>query len=376
MHDVNEVYEKYVVKKENNELIALLEENVEQEKECIIDCEKRTISIPECLKIAGVMEDNKTKRIYFRCNKKSQIADLSKKEPYIIYRNAKGEPDIYHCDDKKEDGEEVTFSWLISDYATRYKGNIQFLVYMKGEDTKKWHTTIAKLEVLEGMQVSEEIAEKNPDIIENILNEIFELNEKVNSMEEKDNEEIFKTVDIYLKEHPIKVDTDKSLTKEGIPADAKAVGEELKKEWRLINEITITEDAKKILLTQDSEGNDFEIEEFYIIGKFKSSGIFIFGINENIDGVYKGKQFNTKLGFSEDIETATEKVIIGSKFGDGFLVGTANQNGNNSIQSGDYSFITNPSKLNIKKVHGIHIESSSGNNAESMKGTTFKLYGR
>lgn len=86
MHDVNEVYEKYVVKKENNELIALLEENVEQEKECIIDCEKRTISIPECLKIAGVMEDNKTKEFTLGATKKSDCGSIKKRTIHNIQK--------------------------------------------------------------------------------------------------------------------------------------------------------------------------------------------------------------------------------------------------------------------------------------------------
>lgn len=170
MDDLDRAYEKYVKKQKNIKSTSALKS---VEDRCIIDIITRQIAIPESFKIAGVMADNNTRRIFFKCSKTAQITDLSKLNICINYLNANQEADRYHCDDVEIIGEYLTFSWLISNFATKYKGNIAFIVCMYNEGTEEhWNSTLAELEVLEGLETTETVIEQNPDILEEILSKM------------------------------------------------------------------------------------------------------------------------------------------------------------------------------------------------------------
>lgn len=165
--DLEKAYKQYV------KSAAMAETAAEPEEVCTIDVTTRTITIPDSLKIAGVMADNKTKRIYFKVPKQAQIADLSKLDVHINYLNAEMQGDRHDCTDKAISGEYMTFSWLISDFATMYKGNIKFIVCMDNAETEEhWNTTVATLSVLEGLETGATIAEQNPDVLEDMLQRI------------------------------------------------------------------------------------------------------------------------------------------------------------------------------------------------------------
>ena len=187
MSDLDKAYEKYVINKKSKTL-ALEENEIER---CTIDVNTRTITVTDSLKIAGVMADNNVKRIFFKTNQEAQIIDLSKLEIHINYLNANGEPDKYSVTDKKVEGDYITFSWLISNFATKYKGKIKFIVCMENENGEHWNSTIATLEVLEGLETDEAIIEQNPDVLEDILKRLegieFESNIEEITTEELEN---------------------------------------------------------------------------------------------------------------------------------------------------------------------------------------------
>ena len=175
MNELDRAYNKYV-KKENS--IKSTRTLNSTEDNCIIDSITRQIAIPESLKIAGVMADNNTKRIFFKCNKTAQITDLSKLNVCINYLNANNEADRYHCTDVEVINEYLTFSWLISNFATKYKGNITFVVCMYSDDMEEhWNSTLATLRVLEGLETTETVIEQNPDIFEEILSKMENIKE-------------------------------------------------------------------------------------------------------------------------------------------------------------------------------------------------------
>lgn len=188
MSDLDKAYEKYVLNKEKKKTLALEENEIER---CTIDVNTRIITVTDSLKIAGVMADNNVKRIFFKTNKEAQIIDLSQLEVHINYLNANGEADKYHVTDKKVEGDYITFSWLISDFATRYKGEIKFIVCMENENGEHWNSTIATLEVLEGLETDEAIIEQNPDVLEDVLKRLegieFESNIEEITTEELEN---------------------------------------------------------------------------------------------------------------------------------------------------------------------------------------------
>lgn len=145
-----------------------------------IDNDLRTITIPDS--IAGVEYDENVKRLNFQMPKQYGEFDLSEFEIRINYLNANNQGDVYEVTDNAVSGDNITFSWLIGRYALAYKGNIKFIVCLKKMDAEsivqqEFNTTVAQLTVLEGLETSEQVIQENPDIIEQILRRLDELEE-------------------------------------------------------------------------------------------------------------------------------------------------------------------------------------------------------
>lgn len=136
-----------------------------------IDADTRIIEVPSDF-LLGVETDNDAERVEFQCPKVvGDNLDLTQYHIYIHYQNAKGEKGKYLCEDIEDGGENITFSWLLSNKVTLYKGQTKFLVCAKKtqEDTIVWNTTLASGNVLEGLDVDEDIVQQNDDVIEQIL---------------------------------------------------------------------------------------------------------------------------------------------------------------------------------------------------------------
>lgn len=136
-----------------------------------IDAETRLINTSGEL-LLGVEMDNDSERVRFQCPKVvGDDINLSDHHIYIHYMNAGNEKGKYLCEDVEDTGENITFSWLLSDKAVRFKGETKFLVCAKKgeEDPIVWHTTLATGKVLEGLDVDEDIVQQNDDIIEQML---------------------------------------------------------------------------------------------------------------------------------------------------------------------------------------------------------------
>ena len=168
---------------------------------CTVDDDTRLVTVPDKYKKLGVESDEKAKRIWFRFPKLvgNNGVDLSAIGVRVNFRNANGEGDIYVVEDLTTDGDYVTFSWELTRKVTAYKGNVSFVVCAvksatDGTTKNEWNTTLNKeCEVLEGLEVSEQITQENPDIIEYIL---ANLGGSVSA------EQIAQTVEAYMEEHP------------------------------------------------------------------------------------------------------------------------------------------------------------------------------
>ena len=137
----------------------------------VINPDTRIINVGSGL-LLGVETDNDAERVKFQCPKiVGDNLDLSQYHIYIHYQNAKGEKGKYLCEDIEDSGENITFSWLLSQKVVLYKGQTKFLVCAKKtqEDTIVWNTTLASGNVLEGLVVDEDIVQQNDDVIEQIL---------------------------------------------------------------------------------------------------------------------------------------------------------------------------------------------------------------
>ena len=168
------------------ELLAQLEAEAQSEAPvCIIDPETRTITVPPEYQLLGVENDKRVERIYFQCPKiVGDNQDLSQDyQLFMNYQNANGDPDAYHIDDMEVDGDNITFSWLLEENVTKYKGSIQiaFAAIIPGDeaedpDKNRWNTTInTDCTCLIGLKSTQMVAESNPDALVQIWAAIDEL---------------------------------------------------------------------------------------------------------------------------------------------------------------------------------------------------------
>ena len=168
-----------------------------------IDQETRVITVPASEKLFDVANDGNTERKHFRCPKVvGDNIDLSTMHLYINYQNANGDKYPYLVEDVQTDGDYITFSWLIGPDVVAYKGQVKFIVCAKkGDGTiSEWNTTLAEGTVLEGLEAEDEVVERNPDIITQLLNRMREA-EKIATKEAMQ-----EYVNTYLTEHPVEID--------------------------------------------------------------------------------------------------------------------------------------------------------------------------
>lgn len=145
----------------------------------MIDPETRTINVPDSERLFGVQSDEKAERKYFKCPKiVGNNINLATMNLYINYKSpnqADEEGDSYIVQDVVVSGDYITFSWVLGRNVTKYTDGIHFSVCAKksksdGTLTTEWNTTWAEGEVLEGLETTQQIAEKNKDLIEQLLN--------------------------------------------------------------------------------------------------------------------------------------------------------------------------------------------------------------
>lgn len=191
----------------------------------LINPETRTITVPETEKIFGVLHDGNTERKHFRCPKVvGDNIDLSTMHLYINYQNANGQKYPYLVEDVQTDGDYITFSWLIGPDVVAYKGQIKFIVCAKkGDGTiPEWNTTLAEGTVLEGLEATDEVVKRNPDIIEQILT-------RLDNVTEIPQEKVTEAVSTYMEANPINVPKNLSDLKED--AEHRTVTDTEKQSW-------------------------------------------------------------------------------------------------------------------------------------------------
>lgn len=155
-------------------LSAMAEPLAEDGTYCTIDPGTRVITIPPEYQLLGVESDEKAERLYFKCPKiVGDNIDLTKLALRVNFRNAGAVVDQYLVDDVEVDGDDITFSWLLSRRVTQYEGTVSFIVCavkVSGEEiTNEWNTTLAEAEVLEGLEVEVTLPEEETDIVSQLL---------------------------------------------------------------------------------------------------------------------------------------------------------------------------------------------------------------
>ena len=164
-----------------------------------VNPESRVITVPESEKIFGVYNDGNTERKHFRCPKiVGDNIDLSAMHLYINYQNANGQKYPYLVEDVQTDGDYITFSWLIGPDVVAYKGQVKFILCAKKDTALEWNTTLAEGVVLEGLEATDEVVDRNPDIIEQILT-------RLDNVTEIPQEKVSSAVEEYMAKNPINI---------------------------------------------------------------------------------------------------------------------------------------------------------------------------
>lgn len=203
-----------------------------------IDPETRVITVPASEKLFGVANDGNSERKHFRCPKiVGDNIDLSTMHLYINYQNANGQKYPYLVEDIRTDGDYITFSWLIGPDVVAYKGQIKYIVCAKkGDGTiPEWNTTLAEGTVLEGLEATDEVVKRNPDIIEQILT-------RLDNVTEIPQEKVTEAVSTYMEANPINVPKNLSDLKED--AEHRTVTDKEKQSWNNRQALTITYGGK------------------------------------------------------------------------------------------------------------------------------------
>ena len=188
-----------------------------------IDPESRVIAVPVSEKLFGVANDGNAERKHFKCPKiVGDNIDLSTMHLYVNYQNANGQKYPYLVEDIQTDGDYITFSWLIGPDVVEYKGQIKFIICAKNGATTEWNTTLAEGTVLEGLEATDEVVDRNPDIIEQILT-------RLDNVSEIPQEKVTEAVDQYMTANPISVP--KKLSDLQDDAEHRTVTDTEKQEW-------------------------------------------------------------------------------------------------------------------------------------------------
>lgn len=148
--------------------------------------------------------------------------DLSAMHLYINYQNANGQKYPYLVEDVQTDGDYITFSWLIGPDVVAYKGQVKFILCAKKDTALEWNTTLAEGVVLEGLEATEEVVDRNPDIIEQILT-------RLDNVTEIPQEKVTEAVSTYMEANPINVPKNLSDLKED--AEHRTVTDTEKQSW-------------------------------------------------------------------------------------------------------------------------------------------------
>ena len=146
----------------------------------VVDLNTRIISIPATLTILGVESDDDVKRVRFKVPRYCGEFDLSTFDIRINFENARGRGDVYPTEDDTvtDDGNYITFSWLVDRTAFVSAGNVKFSICMKlfddlGVVIKEFNTTPATLPVLKGLETEEAVVENNPSAFDVVLHRLY-----------------------------------------------------------------------------------------------------------------------------------------------------------------------------------------------------------
>ena len=138
----------------------------------VINSSTRQFNIPGADLVFGVEADSGSTVKEFQCPRYvGNNLDLTGCFIRMNYRNANGEVDSYLVPEVTVDGDNIVFGWELTPKVTMYKGNVSFVMCVVGPDTRvKWHTTLGRGQVLEGLEPDNSIVEpETADVVAQLI---------------------------------------------------------------------------------------------------------------------------------------------------------------------------------------------------------------
>lgn len=163
--------------------VALYSAAPEADEHIIIGYD-RIVVVPEALKKIAVQHDHNVKTVTFDCIRYFGNVDLSTMKIYINIKPPKGDPFPYGVTDVTIDPNDtniIHFTWTIESAATKYNGQIIFLVCAKaiddeGREELHWNSELnTDMYVVEGLECEETVLEANYSIITHMLTRMDEI---------------------------------------------------------------------------------------------------------------------------------------------------------------------------------------------------------
>lgn len=143
----------------------------------LVNSNTRQFNVPGADLVFGVVADSDAERKHFQCPRYvGDNLDLAGCFIRINYRNANGKTDFYLVDDMVIDGDNITFSWLLSPKVTEYRGQVKFVMCAVGPDLKlKWHTTQGTGQVMEGLEPdNSHVESQTADVVAQLISMVEE----------------------------------------------------------------------------------------------------------------------------------------------------------------------------------------------------------
>ena len=152
-----------------DELLAAETTESDDELSFLIDEHLRIITVPERGVVLGVEGDKDVNRVRFRMNRYYHGSDLSSFQIRINYQNADGEVNYFTVSEKTVDTDTFSFVWVVAADAVMTKGTVLFVVNCFTTDSsgvvqKAYHTTLGAASVLEGLEV--DVEGNQPQIVD------------------------------------------------------------------------------------------------------------------------------------------------------------------------------------------------------------------
>lgn len=131
----------------------------------VIDEDLRVIAVPERGVVLGVEGDKDVNRVRFRMNRHYRGTDLSGFNIRINYRSAEDEINYFTVTEKTVTDDAIYFVWLVGADAVAAKGTVYFVArfFTAEEDgtiTQEFNTTLGNARTLEGLVVDAQADDK------------------------------------------------------------------------------------------------------------------------------------------------------------------------------------------------------------------------